>query len=92
MATWKVIIDYDARRSIEEQDRIDQEMDRLAQSSGVIVDGGRGSGFDRRDLDYHYDSEEEAEALVQGVTDAFSNRAGLDLSARYIALEGAFEA
>ena len=57
MDTWKVIVDYDASRPLDEQDAVDQEIDRLAEAAGEVIDSGAGSGFGRRDLDYSYATE-----------------------------------
>lgn len=87
MATWKVIVDYDAALPLNEQDAIDSELDRLADASGEIIESGSGSGFGRRDLDYAYETEPEATALTEAVEATFAKRDDLDLTVRAVELD-----
>ena len=83
---WKVIIDYDAALPLDEQDAVDADLDRLADSAGAVVESGSGSGFGRRDLDYAYETEGEAAALTESIEATFAGRDGLDLTVRAVEL------
>lgn len=87
---WKVIIDYDASRPLEEQDAVDATLDRLADEAGEVVESGAGSGFGRRDLDYAYETEAEAVRLAEAVEGAFADRPADDLTVRTVLLDGSF--
>lgn len=89
---WKVIIDYDANRPIEEQDAVDARLDGLADAAGEVVESGSGSGFGRRDLDYAFETEAEADRLAQSVQAAYRDRPTLDLSVRAVSLDETFDA
>ncbi|GAB5550251.1 MAG: hypothetical protein SangKO_100110 [Sandaracinaceae bacterium] len=89
---WKVIVDYDASRPLDEQDAVDTTLDRLADEAGEVVESGAGSGFGRRDLDYAFETEAEAVCLAESVEAAFADRPGLDLTVRAVSLDETFDA
>jgi hypothetical protein len=84
---WKVIVDYDGALPPDEQLAVDQELDRLADASGSVVDSGSGAGFGRRDLDYAFETESEADAFADAVRAAFDARPELDLTVRSVEIE-----
>ena len=88
MDTWKVIVDYDASRPLEEQDTIDQQIDRLAEAAGEVIDSGAGSGFGRRDLDYAYATEDEATTLATSLRSSISTHHQIDLTVRVAEWKG----
>jgi len=90
MDTWKVIVDYDASRPLDEQDAVDQQIDRLAEAAGEVIDSGAGSGFGRRDLDYSYATESEAAALVDAIIASLGSRESLDLTVRKAEIDEAW--
>ena len=89
---WKVIIDYDAACPAEVQGAVDVRLDQLADAAGDVLDSGSGSGFGRRDLDYAFGSEAEAQRLLDAVESAFSERSDLDLSVCAARLDEAMDA
>lgn len=82
MPTWTVTVDYDGLLPASEQDALDAAIDRLAEKAGELMDSGSGAGFNRRHLDYSFESEAAALCLAEAVERGFGNRPDADLSVR----------